>query len=33
MLKLKDITKVYELGETKVEALKGVSLCFRRNEE
>lgn len=32
MLKLKDITKVYELGETKVEALKGVSLCFRRNE-
>ena len=32
MLKLKDITKVYELGETKVEALKGVSLCFRRSE-
>jgi len=32
MLKLKDITKVYEMGETKVEALKGVSLCFRRNE-
>ena len=32
MLKLKDITKVYELGETKVDALKGVSLCFRRSE-
>ena len=32
MLKLKDITKVYEMGETKVEALKGVSLCFRKNE-
>ena len=32
MLKLKDITKVYEMGETKVEALKGVSLCFRRSE-
>ena len=32
MLKLKNITKVYEMGETKVEALKGVSLCFRRNE-
>ncbi len=32
MLKLKNITKVYELGETKVDALKGVSLRFRRNE-
>lgn len=32
MLKLKEITKVYEMGETKVEALKGVSLCFRKNE-
>ena len=32
MLKLKNITKIYELGETKVEALKGVSLCFRRSE-
>ena len=32
MLKLKNITKIYEMGETKVEALKGVSLCFRRNE-
>ena len=32
MLKLTNIKKVYELGETKVEALKGVSLCFRKNE-
>lgn len=32
MLKLKEITKVYEMGETRVDALKGVSLCFRRNE-
>lgn len=32
MLKLNQITKVYEMGETKVEALKGVSLCFRKNE-
>ena len=32
MLKLTDIKKIYEMGETKVEALKGVSLCFRKNE-
>ena len=32
MLKLKEITKVYEMGETRVDALKGVSLCFRRSE-
>lgn len=32
MLKLKEITKVYDMGETRVDALKGVSLCFRRNE-
>lgn len=32
MLKLTNIKKVYELGETKVEALKGVSLSFRKNE-
>lgn len=32
MLKLNQITKVYEMGDTKVEALKGVSLCFRNNE-
>lgn len=32
MLKLNDIKKTYEMGETKVEALKGVSLCFRKNE-
>ena len=32
MLRLIDIKKVYEMGETKVEALKGVSLNFRKNE-
>ncbi len=32
MLKLSNITKIYAMGETKVEALKGVSLCFRKNE-
>lgn len=32
MLKLNGITKFYEMGDTKVEALKGVSLCFRKNE-
>jgi len=32
MLKLKGITKVYEMGDTKVEALKGVDLCFRKSE-
>jgi putative ABC transport system permease protein len=32
MLKLKNITKVYRLGENKIEALKGVSLEFRRSE-
>ena len=32
MLRLVDIKKVYEMGETKVEALKGVSLNFRKNE-
>ena len=32
MLKLKNITKTYEIGDIKVEALKGVSLCFRKSE-
>ncbi len=32
MLKLKNITKEYSIGDTKVEALKGVSLEFRENE-
>ena len=32
MLKLVDITKTYEMGEEKVEALKGVSLEFRKSE-
>jgi len=32
MLKLKNITKVYSAGDTKVEALKGVSMSFRKNE-
>lgn len=32
MLELKDITKIYETKDLKVEALKGVSLKFRKNE-
>ena len=32
MLKLKNITKVYETGEERVEALKGVSIQFRESE-
>ena len=32
MLKLKNITKTYELGDVQVHALKGVSLCFRKSE-
>ncbi len=32
MLELKEITKVYPAGEGKVEALKGVSLRFRKSE-
>ena len=32
MLKLKDITKVYESGDEKVEALKGINLEFRKSE-
>ena len=32
MLKLKNITKVYETGDEKVEALKGVSIEFRESE-
>ena len=32
MLKLKGITKVYEMGDTRVDALKGVDLCFRKSE-
>ena len=32
MLKLKGVTKVYEMGETRVDALKGVDLCFRKSE-
>ena len=32
MLQLKNITKTYEVGDTKVEALKGISLSFRENE-
>jgi len=32
MLKLNNITKVYELQDLKVEALKGISLEFRKNE-
>ena len=32
MLQLKDIVKVYGTGTGKVEALKGVSLAFRKSE-
>lgn len=32
MLKLKDITKTYVSGEEKVEALKGISIAFRKSE-
>ena len=32
MLKLKDIVKEYPTGDTKVTALKGVNIEFRRNE-
>ena len=32
MLKLKNITKDYYIGETKTEALRGVSLAFRKSE-
>ena len=32
MLKLKDIVKVYAAGDNSVEALKGVSINFRKNE-
>ena len=32
MLKLKNITKVYDAGQLQVHALKGVSLEFRKNE-
>ncbi len=32
MLELKNITKTYDMGEAKVEALKGISLNFRQSE-
>ncbi len=32
MLELKDIVKTYEVGDTKIEALKGVSINFRQSE-
>ena len=32
MLKLIDITKTYEVGDIKVEALKGINLEFRNHE-
>ena len=32
MLQLKDIVKNYEMGDTKVEALKGISINFRKSE-
>lgn len=32
MLQLKNIKKTYEVGDTKVEALKGISLAFRKSE-
>lgn len=32
MLEIKDIVKTYELKDTKVDALKGVTMRFRRSE-
>ena len=32
MLKLKNIKKIYKVADTEVHALKGVNLCFRKNE-
>ena len=32
MLKLKDITKIYEVGDLRVEALKGLNVEFRKSE-
>ncbi len=32
MLELKNIKKVYETGDEKVEALKGISIKFRESE-
>ena len=32
MLRLDNITKVYDMGDLKVEALKGVSVEFRKSE-
>lgn len=32
MLKLDNITKIYEMGDLKVEALKGINVEFRKNE-
>ena len=32
MLKLVDIKKVYSPKDNPVEALKGISICFRKNE-
>jgi putative ABC transport system permease protein len=32
MLKLKDIVKHYYVADITVEALKGINLCFRKNE-
>jgi len=32
MLRLSKITKIYKTSDSKVEALKGIDLCFRKNE-
>lgn len=32
MLKLLNIKKIYKVADTEVEALKGIDLCFRKNE-
>ena len=32
MLQLQNITKEYATGGSNVQALKGISICFRRNE-
>ena len=32
MLELRNITKQYQVGDEKVDALRGVSICFRKSE-
>lgn len=32
MLRLTDVVKEYAVGDSRIEALKGINLCFRRHE-